>query len=324
MKLTANIIALLVLLLIVSHSMAQNTGYGLIINSKFKIPETSKNPSALPFWNKKQNEEGNFTPKPYGISINSFYYNQDYYGTDLQMVGEVNGNNEPIPVTIIVDSMDQNTSVMEFKTNIRPNIWLFPFLNIYGIIGYTAGQVNPNITVTQFHVEIVNEVDTINLPFDTITFSITEKPVFHGPSFGVGATLTLGFSRFFFIADYNFIMSNPLQVDGKLYSHSFMPKIGILFGNKKGQMKSALWLGGLGFFNDQFFSGKVDVRDIDRDLEPITGRYIDYRGDVKAYDGQQWNFIFGGSWMFNDYNNLSFEAGVYPRMQATLSYNRSF
>jgi spermidine synthase len=103
-----------------------------------------------------------------------------------------------------------------------------------------------------------------------------------------------------------------------------MPKIGILFGNKKGQMKSTLWLGGLGFFNDQFFSGEVDVRDIDRDLESITGRYIDYRGDVKAFKGQQWNFIFGGSWMFNDYNNLSFEVGVYPRMQAILSYNRSF
>lgn len=89
-------------------------------------------------------------------------------------------------------------------------------------------------------------------------------------------------------------------------------------------MKSALWLGAMGFFNDQFFSGEVDVRDIDRDLESITGRYIDYRGDVKAFKGQQWNFIFGGSWMFNEYNNLSFEVGVYPRMQATLSYNRSF
>ncbi|MCB2208481.1 MAG: hypothetical protein KQH67_09295 [Bacteroidetes bacterium] len=323
MKLTANILTLLVILLVASHTKAQNTGYGFIINSKFKIPQTGKKLVVFPLLNKNQNEKGNLTPKPFGVSVHSFYYNQDYYGTELQMVGEGKGTNEPIPVTIYVDSMYQNTSVMELKTQIRPNIWLFPFLNIYGIIGYTAGQVNPNITVTQFHVEIVNEADTIYQAFDT-SFSITEKPVFHGPSFGVGATLSLGFSRFFLLVDYNFVMSNPLQVDGKLRSHLIAPKAGILFGNKKGQMKSALWIGAMGFYNNQFFSGELDVRDIFRELENWTGRYIDYRGDVKAYEGQQWNFIFGGSWMFNDYNKLSFEVGVYPRMQATLSYNRSF
>ena len=89
-------------------------------------------------------------------------------------------------------------------------------------------------------------------------------------------------------------------------------------------MKAALWIGAMGYYNNQFFSGELDIRDIDKELEDITGRYIDYRGDVNAYKGEQWNFIFGGSWLFNPYNNLSLEIGVYPRMQATLSYNRSF
>lgn len=323
MKFTAQLLILLSLFLFVPDTVAQNMGFGLIINSKYKTWETNKKNSTLPLCNQKHHERGNSTPKPFGISINSFYYNQEYYGTDLRLVGEVEGSNGPIPVTIVVDSMYQNTSVMEFKTNIRPNIWLFPFLNIYGIIGYTAGQVNPDITVTKFHVEIINEVDTISQPVDT-TFSITDKPVFHGPSFGAGATLALGFSSFFLIVDYNFIMSNPLQVDGNLYSHSIMPKVGILIGNKSGQLNGAFWVGAMGFYNDQFFSGEVDIRDIDRDLEHLTGRYIDYRGDIKAYPNQQWNFIMGGSWIIKQSNNLSFEVGIYPRMQATLSYNWSF
>ena len=115
----------------------------------------------------------------------------------LEWLGEVEGEHAPIPVSVIVDSMEQNTSVMEFKTQIRPNIWVLPFLNIYGIVGYTAGQVTPNISVTQFTVEIINEADTTHIPFDT-SFSITEKPVFHGPSFGAGATLSFRLFKVFF------------------------------------------------------------------------------------------------------------------------------
>lgn len=323
MKHTATFSVLLLLVIFSSSIVAQNSGFGLIFNSKFKTWEAEKKIRSLPFCNQKLHNKGNSTPKPFGININSFFYNQDYFGTELELVGQIDGNDEPIPVTIYVDSMYQNTSVMEFKTNIRPNIWLFPFLNIYGIIGYTAGQVNPNITVPYFYVEIINDIDTIYQRVDT-SFSITERPAFHGPSFGAGATLSIGFSRFFILADYNFIMSNPLQVDGKLYSHSIMPKIGILLGNKSSQLKGAFWVGAMGFYNDQFFSGEIDVRDIDRDLESLTGRYIDYRGDIKAYSGQQWNFITGCSWIFDTNNSLLFEIGVYPRTQASISYNYSF
>ncbi len=119
-------------------------------------------------------------------------------------------------------------------------------------------------------------------------------------------------------------MSNPLQVDGKLYSHLLSPKLGILFGNKSNQFKGALWAGAMYFHNDQFFSGEIDVRDISKDLEPIIGRYVQYSGDIKAYDGQEWNFVFGGSWIFNRHSSLTLEAAVYPRYQATLSYNYSF
>jgi len=323
MKFTTIILALLVIPLLMSETVAQNSGYGLIFDSKFKIPETNTRKSSIAKWNNKLRENGNSTPNKFGVSVHSFFYNQDFYGTEPRMVGEVEGEHAPIPVSVIVDSMEQNTSVMEFKTQIRPNIWVLPFLNIYGIVGYTAGQVTPNIRVTQFTVEIINEADTTHIPFDT-SFSITEKPVFHGPSFGAGMTLSLGFSRFFLIVDYNFSMSNPLQVETILNSLLIAPKFGMLFGNKGGQMKSALWIGAMGYYNDQFFSGELDVRDIYRDLEDLTGRYIDYRGDVKAYEGQQWNFIFGGTWMFNEYNTLSFEVGVYPRMQASLTFNRSF
>jgi hypothetical protein len=323
MKVTARILVLFIILIIPFKFYSQNTGFGLIVNSKYKNWETNKKITSIPFCNQKHFDKGNSTPNPFGIGIHSFYYNQNFFGTGLELVGEVEGSNAPIPVTIHVDSMYQNTSVMEFKTNIRPNIWLFPFLNIYGIFGYTAGQVNPNITVPYFYVEIVNEVDTLLYRVDT-SFSITEKPVFHGPTVGAGLTLSVGFSRFFLIVDYNYSVSFPLQVDANLQSMLIAPKIGMLFGNSSSQIKAALWVGAMGYYNNQFFSGKLDIRDIDKDLEDITGRYIDYMGDVNAFKGEQWNFIFGGSWIFNPFNNLSLEFGVYPRMQATLSYNRSF
>jgi hypothetical protein len=305
------------------RSTAQNTGFGLIIKSKYQFVDSNKK-RFLPTCNERHTKNGNATPRAFGLGIHSFIYNQGYYGTSLQLTSQYKVTEDSIPVTIRVDSMYQNTYVAEMKGSIRPNVWILPFLNIYGIIGYTAGQVDPDIEVPYFYVEVINGTDTILSQRIDTSFKITDKPVFNGPSFGVGATFAIGFSRFFLIADYNYVMSNPLQVDTRLNSHQLSLKLGILFGNKSKQAKGALWAGAMCFKNDQYFSGLVDVRDIDRDLEKIIGRYVNYSGDVVAYPRQKWNFIFGGSWILNQHNNLSAEAGIYPRLQAKLSYNYSF
>ena len=314
---------LLPLFLFPLRSAAQNTGFGLIIKSKYQFVESNKK-RFLPTCNERHTKNGNATPRAFGLNIHSFIYDQAYYGNGLKLTSRYKVTEDSIPVTIRVDSMYQDTYVAELKGSVRPNIWILPFLNIYGILGYTAGQVDPDIEVPYFYIEVINGTDTIlNQRIDT-SFKITDKPVFNGPSFGAGATFAIGFSRFFLIVDYNYTISFPIQVDARLQSHQLSPKLGIIFGNKNKQASGALWAGAMYFRNDQYFSGVVDVRDIDRDLEKIIGRYVDYSGDVVAYPKQEWNFIFGGSWIINQHNNLSAEAGIYPRMQAKLSYNYSF
>ena len=324
MKLRLSVLLFLISAFFIPHTAtAQNTGFGLILKSKYQFVDSHKK-RFLPTCNERHTKNGNATPRAFGLGIHSFIYNQGYYGTGLQLTSQYKVTEDSIPVTIRVDSMYQNTYVAELKGSVRPNIWILPFLNIYGIIGYTAGQVDPDIEVPYFYVEVINGTDTILSQRIDTSFKITDKPVFNGPSFGVGATFAIGFSRFFLIADYNYVMSNPLQVDTRLNSHQLSLKLGILFGNKSKQAKGALWAGTMFFKNDQYFSGVVDVRDIDKDLEKIIGRYVDYSGDVVAYPRQNWNFIFGGSWIMNQHNNLSVEAGIYPRLQAKLSYNYSF
>ena len=87
MKFTTIILALLVIPLLMSETVAQNSGYGLIFDSKFKIPETNTRKSSIAKWNNKLRENGNSTPNRFGVSVHSFFYNQDFYGTELRMVG---------------------------------------------------------------------------------------------------------------------------------------------------------------------------------------------------------------------------------------------
>ena len=317
------LLLLLAFLFTTQKAHAQFNGFGLIVKSKYSFVESNEK-RFLPTCNERHTKNGNATPRAFGLAIHSFIYEQAYYGTELKMVSRYKVTEDSIPVTIRVDSMYQNTKVAELKGSLRPNVWILPFLNIYGIVGYTAGQVNPDIMVPYFYVEVINGTDTLLSQRVDTSFRITDKPVFSGPSFGAGATLSIGFSRFFLIVDYNFVMSDPTQVDTRLNSHMVTPKFGILFGNKNKQAKGAVWSGAMWFKNNQYFSGVVDIRDISKDLESYTGRYIDYSGDVIAHKGQEWNFIFGGSWIFNEHNNLSIEGGIYPRFQAVLSYNHSF
>ena len=97
MKFTAIVLTLLAILMNPFDIYTQNAGFGLIVNSKYNNWETDKKLRSLPFCNQRHFDKGNSTPNPFGIGIHSFYYNQDFYGTGLELVGELEGSNAPIP-----------------------------------------------------------------------------------------------------------------------------------------------------------------------------------------------------------------------------------
>ena len=266
-----------------------------------------------PFFGEKARNSGRTLPLPLGIGIYSIYYNQGYTASNLRLIPDSSS------LVARADTLYQNTSAYEFKTQIRPNFWLFPFLNIYGIAGYTKGVISPNLVVPYIVLENVPVFDSIII--DT-TFEIHDDIAYVGPTYGIGATFSMGFSSFFVLVDYNYSVTNPTDLEDNLHNHFFSPKIGVLLGSKKRKSFGAMWLGAMYIHNDQSFSGKIDVTEINPELVFLLGEEATYSGKISA--NQRWNFVIGGSWVINGRHHLVLEVGFWERKQISLGYDFRF
>ncbi|MCF6170962.1 MAG: hypothetical protein L3J66_08305 [Bacteroidales bacterium] len=315
---TKAILIFLSLLLSPVFSFPQQQGMGIIFQEK--LPGgTMEKPSAdkpilqiPPVCGKKRRSEGFKLPYPFGTSLYGMWYRQSFTADNL-LITDSTGK-----ITVTPDSMVQSTTAGEFKLSVRPDVWLLPFLNVYGIFGYTEGKVNPKLSVSSFTMHIEG---LPGIPVDT-SFALTDELTYHGPTVGAGVTFAMGFHNFFVLADYNYTVTYPNDQDAKLVNHAFSPKFGIILSQKKGGGRIAIWLGGMYLTNNQSFSGVLNVEEISPALALILGKEADYTGNIAAQ--QEWNMLIGAAYFINKHHNILLEGGFAGRQQLSLGYGFRF
>lgn len=318
---TKTFLQILFIAFIINSLNAQQQGFGCIDNMqllstkgtlKFQ-PKTEPITKSFPLFGKKASENNRTHPLPFGVGINSLYYNQKYNASNLYLTTDSSN------IRARADSLYQNTTAYELKASVRPNFWLFPFLNIYGIIGYTKGVISPNLTIPYVIIENIPVIDSLRV--DT-SFSITDEIGYVGPTYGVGATLSKGFRYWFIMADYNYSVTDPTDLDDNLKNHFFSPKIGVFLGKQNKNVFGAIWLGAMYIYNDQSFTGKVNVNDINPNFVPLFGEEATYSGSITA--NSRWNFIIGGSFVIKFKHHITIEAGYFERKQISIGYDFRF
>src|SRR6478752_2374657 len=85
-------------------------------------------PYALPIWGKKVTKKGYNLPYSAGIGVNYLWQKSELVIDNLS-VGFNNGPLHNLDEVIRFNSATSEANAI----NIRPDIWLLPFLNIYGI-----------------------------------------------------------------------------------------------------------------------------------------------------------------------------------------------
>jgi hypothetical protein len=316
-------IVFLFFLAIAVPAFAQQQGLGIVFSEKtlagknFASAAVQPLVQVPPLCGKKKRDEGFNLPYPFGAGIHGFWYEQNYTASNL-LVTDSSGR-----ITVTADTMIQSTTASEMILNIRPDIWVFPFLNIYGIFGYTKGKVKPNLLVPSFTMHIKDHpvLPDNDIPIDT-TFEITDELAYHGPTVGAGVTFAMGFKAFFVVVDYKYTVTYPNDDAGKLTTHALSPKIGIQMASKNGPGRGTLWLGGMFMSNKQSFGGILNVEEISPIVAIILGKEADYSGDIE--NNQQWNMLIGGAYFINQHHNLYLEIGFIGRKQASIGYGFRF
>lgn len=231
-------------------------------------------PYVLPIWGEKATQKGYNLPYSAGVSVNYFWQESDLIINNL-MVGFNNGEMYNLDELIRFDKAFATASAI----TVRPDIWLFPFLNVYGILGRSVAS-----TEVGFGFWLP---DSTNTPSK---ISGAETLVeFNASSFGLGMTPTIGVGGGWLALDMNVSWTDVPQLSKPTFAFIFGPRLGKSFKLKKPESNIALWCGAFRVKLKSETNGSINLGDVfpieDWEAQVETGkqRLSDSQQQVDAW-----------------------------------------
>lgn len=267
-----------------------------------KRPQVEPITRALPFGGEKVRAMGYDLPLPFGIGANFVYVDQGIEIRNLKVdIADTNIDASGISFS--------DANAHDAAGIARLDMWLLPFANVYGIVGYLNGEAELDVNIPAL---------TVNLPIigpvpitqaQTLDFNID----YNGVTYGGGATLAGGYKNIFASLDINYTETNVDVVDGNIRTLTVSPRLGILVDPDALAGTLAFWIGAMYMDYKQTVTDDINLRELDPRLPSVE---IDFEIDIK--NETPWNFLFGGQWEITKRFQLTAEGGLGNRKQAIL------
>lgn len=337
------IVSIFTLHLFQNNSYSQNGSY-LDKNPKHKAYTDSlmrmNYKGSLPFYGKKAYKKGFDIPYPVGIMGNVLWLSQDLVFSEFKLgLQTPNLDIEPREIEVLEFGRTRTTaSTITF----RPDVWVLPFLNIYGILGFSDTQTDVTITAPISLQSVVNQ---------------------RARTLGFGVMGAGGIGPVFFSVDANFtwskpdLLTTPVQVNvlGMRIGHSFKFKhrpdrniaawvgtmrvsmtsstVGEITLNealpdetweKKDALVDSYW----DWYNSLNPNKLEDIKKIataDKVLTPIVTEIDNRNGEsVVRYEmqkevQQRWNFLIGAQFQINKHWQIRSEGGIIGNRKSFLA-----
>lgn len=235
----------------------------------------------LPVWGREAKEKGFDLPLPFGLGLTYTYIDQNMVVSDVQVEGN------PLDVTLRDAKTTTHTGVF------RADAWLFPFLNVYGILGETAGVTKPALVFSNGEV-------------------LESKVEYNRFSYGGGLTLAGGWKAWFLMLDANWTTGELVskergQISDKpIQSFTFTPRFGTLVSSGRFGT-GAIWVGGMYLLATSEIHDHVDLGDHPLLVNLVGKDSLNY--SVRVEPKENWNVLIGGNWEINKRWSLTAEVG---------------
>lgn len=228
--------------------------------------KSAEYPYVLPILGKKAYQKGFSLPYSAGLSVNFITQKSDIIIENLK-VGFNNGELYDLDNIIRFNAAESRGSGL----NIRPDFWLFPFLDVYGILAKSA---------------LSTSIDAgLWIPVNDSTWQqvlpLSTKAEFDATTVGLGLTPTMGVGGFFMVFDMNMTWSDVPALEKPAFAFVFDPRIGKNFVIKE-DMNVAAWVGGFRLKINTGTTGTLPMSDLFT-LEDAQQKIDD--GQVKVEQG---------------------------------------
>ncbi|MFT4580246.1 MAG: hypothetical protein ACI9UO_003102, partial [Nitrospinales bacterium] len=232
-------------------------------------------PYVLPIWGDKAVEAGFDIPYSAGLGVNYLWQESKVKINELS-VGVNNSQLFDLDEIVRFNDATATSNIVNF----RPDIWLFPFLNIYGIIA-----VSETSTMVDFGVWAPNGTSTEEI------FNYQTTANFNATSLGFGITPTVGVGGGWLALDMNFTWTDIPELDKPNYSFVFGPRLGKSFQLKKPESNVAIWVGGFRVaFGGDLTTGGLSLSEVlpeDGNLQGKLNTGLD-KIEIKSRELDEW------------------------------------
>lgn len=204
-------------------------------------------PYALPIWGDKATGMGFNLPYSAGLSVQYFIQESDLIIENL-MIGFNNSEMYNVDNLVRFNKAVATASAV----TVRPDVWLFPFLNVYGILG--KSQASTQIGAGLWLPDRENNYSEV-LSFET-------QVDFKATTFGLGMTPTIGVGGGFMALDMNVAWTDVPQLKDPAFSFVFGPRFGKNFNLKKPGRSVAVWVGGFRVHINSGTEGSIALNEV--------------------------------------------------------------
>jgi len=161
---------------------------GSIAGNAVRAQEEAPSDRRLPFLAEEARKRGIDLPRPFGIGVVYYHLDRAIEITDVRV------GREGTPPTSVPDAVVFGADSKVDNANLKVDVWLLPFLNVYAIAGYIWNESHTVVDVTLPPL----------LSGDSPRRRRLEAPTsLTGSVAGLGLTLAGGYGPFFFAADCN-------------------------------------------------------------------------------------------------------------------------
>ena len=210
-------------------------------------------------------------PRPFGVGINYHYQKQNY---DLIRLSVTLPSISLPPV----EAADLKVDNWVREIHLTADLWLLPFLNLFGLIGRIDGETKV----------------IVEPPFDDFMLE------YNGVVYGGGANLAMGLGRFFSSLSGIYTQTDLDLSDSSTDAWVLTPKFG-MHGRR-----GAFWVGTMYQEIDERHKGKATI--------PVLGD-VDF--DVELDEKDSWSYLAGVRTKFRQHWGMDLEGSVGNRKQMT-------
>lgn len=194
----------------------------------------------FPFLGQGAYKKGFDIPYPAGGMFNYIWMKQNLVFENMQL--GFTGTNGEIPLTNVDDfvKFGENTNISQ-SFNVRPDLWILPFVNLYGIFGYGISHTEVNLTAPIALKSVVDQ-----------NFSTS----------GVGLLFAGGVGPIWISTDLNWTWNKPELLEEAVQVRVVGVRVGHTFVFKhKPQSNFGMWVGAQGVKMAAQTVGSISLKD---------------------------------------------------------------